>query len=823
MDNATHQKISISLSRVLELFAVLFGVFLLGRSYEIVLGIWNFGDAFVDHSYLWASLFRDLQFSVILLPVLLLFILGLKRIQKSDVANKVLAHLIAFIGIVNIFLISYFGATKMPLGAEFWAYSLNEMTNTVIAAEQVTVVGVGFIIIAYVLMYVLIRKIQSVHIFKKGQTKIVYGILAGIAVSFGFSFFATGVNATPAQQEKYANKLSYFIAQSVGSVDWEANESLDFDPKEYPLLRPANYEKDVLGPFFEEFERPPNIVFLLVESLGGEFIGPSGQWTGFAPYLDSLSQQSLYWGNGLSLSGRTFGLMPSLMGSLPFGRHGFMELGPNYPNHQSLISILDNRGYHTAFYSGYDTYFDGLDFFLDYQGTDDVLNKQRLEKLLPEAKNHSNYWGIDDKTMLEFSAELLDTANTFPRLEIYHTLQSHSPFTVPNAEKYKKQFTNRLNRLGLSEKKKESYRQYQNEFTTLLFADQAVRDFMKSYQKQPQFENTIFVITGDHWLIPVPQTTAISRYHVPIIIYSPKLKKPVRFKSVNTHAEITPSLVAMLDQKTDLDMPEQVHWISGLMDTTKAFQSTQSVPLMRNKNRISDYLDGRYYLFGDELYTVNENLLLSRSNNSQKKEELRKKLNKFKSLNSFVVENNRLYPSNNKNASPSEEYAFLSEYDTLFAKLDSLSLTIDEQFLRARQRAFDGDYEVARAIAKRILLRAPEYHDVRILIGRTNAWQGNYDRAEKYFKDVLEMDSTYFDTYNAYADNEIWQGDYETALQVIERGLKHHPQRKSFLERKIKILSQLDRRSQAQKTYQKLRDLDPDYEQLRDLKEYIGE
>jgi len=823
MDDVSYPEIPISLSQVLVIFIVILGVFFLGRGYEVLLGIWSFGSEFADRSYLWSSFIRDFQFSIILLPVLLLIFSGLKWILKSDVVNRVMAHLVASIGIMNTLLISYFGATQMPLGAEFWAYSLAELTNTVLAAEQVTVLSIGFVIVSYLLMYFFVRKIQALYFFEGGQSKMMHGMVAAIAVCFGLSFFITSPNAIPAQQEKTANKLFYFMNKSVDAVDWSGNDSSDFDPEDYPLLQTAKYENDVLGPFFKEFEDPPNIVFLVVESLGGEFIGPSGQWTGFAPYLDSLAQRGLYWENGLSLSGRTFGLVPSLLGSLPFGRHGFMELGPNYPSHQSLISILDKRGYYTGFYSGYDTYFDGLDFFLDYQGTDNVLSKQSLEKLLPEVKEHSNYWGIDDKTMLEFSAELLDTAKTFPRLEIYHTLQSHSPFTVPNTEKYKQEFRKRLINLELGEKQKQDYKQYQEELTTLLFADQAVRDFMQSYKKQPQFKNTIFVITGDHWLIPLPQTTAISRYHVPIIIYSAKLKNSVLFKSVNTHAEVTPSLMAMLDQKTDLDMPEQTHWIGGLMDTTKTFQSTQSVPFMRNKNRISDYLDGHYYLFGDELYTVNESLSLRRSNNTQKKEELRKKLNRFRSINNFVVQNNRLYPTENVSASRSEKYAFLSEYDTLFAKLDSLELTIDEQFQKARQRAFDGDYEIARAIAKRILLRTPEYHDVRILIGRTNAWQGNYEQAEMHFRKVLEEDNTYEDTYNAYVDNEIWQGDYETALQVIEQGLERHPQSKSFLARKIKILGYLDKQKEAQKTYDLLKKLDADYKELPNLKKHIGE
>ncbi|MBN2731744.1 MAG: sulfatase-like hydrolase/transferase [Balneolaceae bacterium] len=794
-------------------------VFMISRTYEVGLLFFGQNSDLVTSEYVIAGFLNDLQASVLAAPLILLFSYPLTVLFHQTIGQKVRAHLIAVVGIVQISLITYYGATLIPLGAEVWAYSITEMTNTVVASEQISVVGLLSLVGCYGLIYWISTKAFSLEWAAPSWPKTAGLSFVFILVLFaGPAIISFGNGASITEKEQRANKLSYVVAQSFASFGmFETSVGDDNFSSDYPLMRKRS-TGNVLGPFFKDFNSPPNIVFLLVESLGGEFVGSRGRWSGFAPYLDSLAQQSLYWEHGLSLSGRTFGFIPSLLGSLPFGDHGFMALGPDYPRHQSLISLLGERGYHTSFYSGYDTYFDGLRFFLESQETDFVLSKQNLGNYISGPGQSQNYWGYDDKMMLNTAVALLDTAKTFPRLEIYHTLQSHSPFTVPNPERYNRAFERRLRALDRSAETKERYRQYRSELTTLLFSDQAIEQFMRTYREFERYKNTIFIITGDHWLIPVPQPTVISRYHVPILIYSPKLKEPVHFKSVNTHANILPSLAALLDQRPPLSMPDSVHWLGGQMDTSRQFRNIHSVPLMRNKNRIADYLDGRHYLYGDELYELGNGLSLTKKTNTRIKARLRQKLNHFKSLNTYVVENDRLFPG--KSVQVDQKYTFLTTYDSLFARIDALDLTIDEQFERARQHAFDGNYETARAITQRILLEAPDYHDVRILMGRTYTWQKKHQEARKYFKEVLNRDSTYYDAYNAYFDNEFWAGNYRDALDIINRGLKHHPRQKMFLERKIKVLSALGRYDEAQETYNTLRKIDPNYETLPALKEY---
>lgn len=85
---------------------------------------------------------------------------------------------------------------------------------------------------------------------------------------------------------------------------------------------------------------------------------------------------------------------------------------------------------------------------------------------------------------------------------------------------------------------------------------------------------------------------------------------------------------------------------------------------------------------------------------------------------------------------------------------------------------------------------------------------------------MLNVDPTYYDAYNAYFDNEYWAGNYRDALDIINRGLDHNPRQRMFLERKIKVLSTLEKYEKAQETYNQLRKVDPNYENLPAFKEY---
>ncbi len=232
------------------------------------------------------------------------------------------------------------------------------------------------------------------------------------------------------------NKI-YYLISDIGRIqqdDSEINVDNITYKKEYPLMKPFQ-DPDVLGPFFTIDNQRPNIVIIIVEGLGSEFIG-TNEYAGFTPYLDSLIPKSLYWENFVSNTGRTFGVLPSLLGSLPFAKEGFLELDP-LPTHTSLISILKSNGYSTSYYSGDDSNFDRRINFLEYNNIDNVLDINKFGPGYTKTKENSGgfSWGYPDAEIFRKTLSGLNGIKK-PRLDIIMTLTTHEPFDFPSKKNY---------------------------------------------------------------------------------------------------------------------------------------------------------------------------------------------------------------------------------------------------------------------------------------------------------------------------------------------------------------------------------------------------
>lgn len=249
------------------------------------------------------------------------------------------------------------------------------------------------------------------------------------------------------------------------------------------------------------------------------------------------------------------------------------------------------------------------------------------------------------------------------------------------------------------------------------------------------------------------------------------------------HANIVPALTTFPEKSVNLSMPDSIHWIGQTLDTTRIFRNIHSMRLMQNKNQLSDYISGSLFLSGTTLFEISDGLNLSRISRSEKKQRLAQELAQFKSDTAYATQHNKLYPERYRIRSM-EKYEFITQYVSMFQKIDSTNLGVDQQIMKAREYAFEGYYDKSRAISKRLLLGAPDYHDVRILIRRTYAWSREYYMARKNFREVIWRDSTYYDTYNALFDTEYWTGNYSTAHQVINKGLAQHPLSEKILQKK---------------------------------------
>ena len=105
-----------------------------------------------------------------------------------------------------------------------------------------------------------------------------------------------------------------------------AHPEKEFIGLQYPLMQKQS--KSSLSPFFISHSQPvkPNIVIIICESLSNSVSGKYGNYISITPFVDSLASQSLYWPNAVSSSERTFGVLPSVLSSLPQINTGFLDL-----------------------------------------------------------------------------------------------------------------------------------------------------------------------------------------------------------------------------------------------------------------------------------------------------------------------------------------------------------------------------------------------------------------------------------------------------------------------------------------------------------------
>ncbi len=653
-----------TLRRFISLSFILAGMILVVRLYELVItsNYYNYPPG--TYTYLLIGIKYDIIFylrisAILMIPYLFLGLYSQKLARNFFIVLSVLLIL------GDMLLLKYFSTAGVPLGADLFAYSIEEINQTVQSSGEMSIWP--FIFMALFLVYMV--RVFVKHVYFKLKPWMLY-IIALImfaslvpltifqpqpsnfnnefslfAANNKLNFFGESVLKRYVFDEKL-DKQQYTFKANVASNDG----SFTYLNEEYPFLHNET-TPDILSKYFETGDSKPNIVFIIVESLGRAYSGEGAYLGSFTPFLDSLMDKSLYWENNLSTSGRTFEVLPSTLASLPFGERGFTELGEEMPDHISLMSLLKTQaGYTSSFTYGGEAHFDNMDIFLKRQGIDKIIDNEKYgegyEKMPASASGFS--WGFGDKEIFRRYIDEIKTDTAGPRMDVILTLSMHSPFAISNQEYYISKFNERLKELDLPDKTKAFNHSYEKQFSTILYFDDALKYFFHEYQKLPSYNNTIFVITGDHRMPEIPISTQLDRFHVPLVVYSPMLKNSRKFSSLVTHFDIAPSLVAMLDADSIISRPKVAAWIGHGLDDHKAFRNLNAYPLMRNKNEILDFIDGERMLANNLIYRIYDNMDIETVDEKEKEADLKVQLNNFLLKNNYACKNNKLIPDSLK-------------------------------------------------------------------------------------------------------------------------------------------------------------------------------
>ncbi len=661
-------------------------------------------------------------------------------------------------------LVQYSQTTLLNLGADLLGYSFDDISRTVSSSTSFSLLSL-LPIFLFPLLFISAR-----YFFIKKMTKTfihVVVIVCTVLVVF-LKFFMSEFNDT-----NYQNKIDFLFTDIIKSKlsTYQSGNYTVTDSNKYPLLKASTETKDVLKPFFNVQSEKPNIVMVVLEGLGSEFVDGNA-YSGFSPYLDSLITQSLYWENFVSTTGRTFGVVPSLVGSLPFGENGFLEIQET-PTHVSLFNILKENGYTTSFYTGTQSSFDNIIKFLEYNNVDFVEDQNKFGKEYQKTEGNSSgfSWGFPDSELFRKTLSTLDDKKG-PRFDVILTLSNHEPFSFPRKTIYESKVDSLLNSNQVFKVSKSNFSKHKDIFGAILYVDNSLESFMKSYEKRDDFKKTIFIITGDHRLIPIEQKDKLSRFHVPFIIYSPMLKKPARFKSVSSHLDVAPSLMAFLANNYNLSSIKNTAWMGTGLDTAKSFRNIHQIGLMRYKGGLKDFIYKDYLYNEGDLFKISSSFDLKKITDEHLLKKIQDSFAAFKKLNTYVTSQNKIYPLSLVGNFKKVKVEF-TEAQQLQIKELTEGRTMDEVFLIARENAFNEKREVARLLCNYILNDFPNHSDARILKGRTLSWDGKYIEAEETLLDAVNRDPFYFDSYSALLDMYWWSNQEEKGVGLAKKALKN--------------------------------------------------
>ena len=589
-------------------------------------------------------------------------------------------------------------------------------------------------------------------------------------------FLATlGTTKKPVNENKTQHLLTAIFNEAFSWDEYEGEA-------EYPLAR-GFVSNDDLGSHFLLSSTKPNMVFIVIDGLGSEFIGDKAIYGRFTPFLNSLAHNSLFWPNHLSNTGENHAALPTIIGSLPFGQEGFTNL-QNSVNRQTLFGVLKKNGYQTSFYYGGNTALNQLDRFLFEEHVDLVVDQKNFgDRYNRQEEDRAGIsLGYPDKELFRNWASIKKVSSQ-PRLEVFLSLSSQSPYLIPEGQKYKNRVDELLRKHDYPRHIVKRVSKNKSLFASLLYTDEAVKELIRSYSALPDFHNTLFVITGSHNVTELPGADELHRYKVPLFIYSTMIKEPKRMKPLVSHADITPSMLQMLHKEYGISLPDQVAWLGDGLTGERVFQKQKTIPLYRYGKGIRDFISGRKFLSGNKLFHLDGSLNLSPENDRELKDSIRQQLDYFRSVNKYVTEKNKLIP---------EEYGLFAQLieppspeEQVWINSVFNGENFDDAYETARSLALDGNRERALLLCRFILNRVPGHVDAEVLMGRIYGWEGRYEKGISLLERTVQKYPVYKDAYSALLDIYFWSGQ-NNKVPFLERQIELNELKSNELKIKLK-------------------------------------
>lgn len=291
------------------------------------------------------------------------------------------------------------------------------------------------------------------------------------------------------------------------------------------------------SPDNDSFKRP-NVVFIIVESLGREYTGFLNN-APYTPFLDSFSKSCLSFNYAYANGTRSMEMASAIFCGVPTLSSSAIINSP-YVNNKfpSLFKILSGEGYTSHFFHAAHNQTMGFNSFLKTQGLNNYygIDEYPLGKKSPD---FDGAWGIFDEPYLLYALNCMDTIKK-PFFTSVFTLSSHHPYNIPSIYKGKLA----KGKLPIHE--------------AIAYTDRALKTFFETAAKKAWFKNTVFVITGDHTSYGETDYfySESGHYEVPILVFGAGIKPGIVDQNIS-HAGIGSSILDLIQFPKSFYWPEK--------------------------------------------------------------------------------------------------------------------------------------------------------------------------------------------------------------------------------------------------------------------------
>lgn len=329
-----------------------------------------------------------------------------------------------------------------------------------------------------------------------------------------------------------------------------------------------------------------NIVFIFMESMSANLMGTFGSTKGLTPFLDSLAGESMLFSNIYSSGIHTNHGMYSTLYSFPAIMKRNAMKGSVIPIYSGFPTVLKEYGYHNMFFMTHESQYDNMNAFFRTNGFDEIYAQEDYPR-----EKIANHFGIQDDYLYEYAIPVLREryAEGNPFMAVLLSISNHPPYIIPDY------FTPK------SEKMEDAIVEY---------ADWSIRKFFDAAKEEPWFDNTIFVLLGDHGkLVGTPECEMPQSYnHVPLMVYGKGIA-PCVHSQFGGQVDVAPTILGMLG----MDYVQNNFGVDLLREVRPCiFYTADNLIAARDGNRLYvyapetgqefryEYRDGRICVSDDE-------------------------------------------------------------------------------------------------------------------------------------------------------------------------------------------------------------------------------